>query len=103
MEIIATKEAYDALLADNTSVFVDFYADWCGPCKMVAPIVEKLAGLNPEVKFVKLNVDNTPEVAMMYGIQSIPTLLAFKNGELTGRIIGVRSEADLQALVNTAK
>ena len=63
MKIIESEKEYDALLSENKAVFVDFYADWCGPCKMVSPIVEKLSGLNTEVTFVKVNVDDNPELA----------------------------------------
>ncbi len=103
MKIIETEKEYDALLAENKAVFVDFYADWCGPCKMVSPIVEKLSEKNTEVTFVKVNVDDVPELAQRYGIMSIPTLLAIKNGEVAETVIGYRPEGDLQTVIDSIK
>ena len=103
MKVIETEAEFDSVLKENTSVFVDFYADWCGPCKMVSPIVEKLAEKNTDVTFVKVNVDDIPEVAQRYGIMSIPTLLAIKNGEVAATGIGYRPEPDLAKLVDAAR
>ena len=103
MKIIETEKEYDALLAENKAVFVDFYADWCGPCKMVSPIVEKLSEKNTEVTFVKVNVDDVPELAQRYGIMSIPALMAFRNGEKAGEIVGFVPEPQVRALAEKAK
>ncbi len=103
MDIINSTSEYDAILKDNTSVFVDFYADWCGPCKMVGPLVEELSNEMKDVKFVKVNVDSLPDVAQRYGIMSIPTLLAFKNGELVGNIVGFQPKEALAQLANKTK
>lgn len=103
MEIIESKEEYSELLNNNELVFVDFYADWCGPCKMVGPVVEKLADKNTDVAFAKVNVDHLPEVAGMYGIMSIPTLIVLKKGTPVTKQIGFASEADLQNLIDKAK
>ena len=81
MDIIKNKAEYDQVLADNKSVFVDFYADWCGPCKMVGPVLEEISKDYTDIKFVKVNVDDNPEIAQQYGIMSIPTMICFKNGE----------------------
>ena len=75
MDIIKSTAEYDALLKDNKSVFVDFYADWCGPCKMAGPVVEALAGIHTGVKFVKVNVDNNPDIAQRYGIMTVAPAL----------------------------
>ncbi len=103
MDIINSTNEYDAVLKDNKSVFVDFYADWCGPCKMVGPLVEELSNEMTDVKFVKVNVDNLPDVAQRYGIMSIPTLLAFKDGELVGNIVGFQPKDALAQLANKTK
>ncbi len=103
MKIVETKEEYSEILKNNEYVFIDFYADWCGPCKMVGPVVEKLSESNTDVTFAKVNVDHLPEVAQMYGIMSIPTLIILKNGEPVKKQVGFASEADLQNLINQAK
>ncbi|MCH4019610.1 MAG: thioredoxin [Erysipelotrichaceae bacterium] len=103
MNIIKNTAEYDETLKNNKSVFVDFYADWCGPCKMLGPVVEQLAGENSDVTFIKVNVDDNPEVAERYGIMSIPTLIAFKNGEVAGSSVGFQPKEAVQELINKAK
>jgi thioredoxin 1 len=84
-------------------VLVDFWAEWCGPCRMVAPVLEEVAGeLQGKLKVVKLNVDENPQTASKYGIMSIPTLMIFKNGELASRQIGAAPKAKLEQWINGA-
>ena len=84
-------------------VVVDFWAEWCGPCRMIAPALEEIAGaMNGKVKIVKLNVDENPATASKYGIMSIPTLMLFKNGELASRQIGAAPKQKLEQWINGA-
>lgn len=99
MRIIEDVKEFDQLLKDEKAVFVDFYADWCGPCKMLAPVVEELSGEIPGVTFVKVNVDDNPELAERYGVMSIPNLIGFKNGEVAAQTIGFQPKAALERAV----
>ena len=84
-------------------VVVDFWAEWCGPCRMIAPVLEEIAGaMGDKVKIVKLNVDESPTIAQKYGIMSIPTLMIFKNGEMAARQIGGGPKQKLEQWINTA-
>ena len=91
------------VLKSSEPVVVDFWAEWCGPCKMIAPALEEIAGtLNGKVKIVKLNVDENPQTAAKYGIQSIPTLMIFKNGQMASRQIGAAPKQKLEQWITTA-
>ena len=82
---------------------VDFYADWCGPCRMVAPVVEQIAEEYADRAVVgKLNVDENEEIAVRYGVMSIPTLIAFKNGEVAGKLVGVQPKEVIERLIQEA-
>jgi thioredoxin 1 len=81
-------------------VLVDFWAEWCGPCRMLSPVVDELAGeLSDKVKIGKINVDEEPELAQRYGVMSIPTLVVLKEGKVTASSVGVRPKADILKLL----
>ena len=80
------------VLESAETVLVDFYADWCGPCKMLSPVVDEIAGEVSGCKVVKLNVDEAPNVAARYNVMSIPTLMVFRQGEAVDRSVGVQSK-----------
>ena len=89
------------VLKSNTPVLVDFWAPWCGPCRAVAPAVDAIANeFSGRVKVVKLNTDEEQQVAIKYGVGSIPTLMVFKNGEMVERVLGVRPKGELAAMVS---
>ena len=96
-----TKESFENdVLASDIPVLVDFYATWCGPCMMIAPIVEEIAAENPGLKICKVDVDAEPEIARDFQIMSIPTLLVFKDGELTAKAVGARSKEQILEMLN---
>ena len=91
------------VLNSATPVLVDYWAEWCGPCKMIAPALDEIAGqIGDKVKIVKLNVDENPDTAAKYGIMSIPTLLLFKNGEIASRQVGAAPKQKLAQWINGA-
>jgi thioredoxin 1 len=90
------------VLKSASPVVVDFWAEWCGPCRQIAPALEEIAGsLGEKVKIVKLNVDENPRTAQKYGIMSIPTLMIFKNGEMASRQIGAAPRQKLEQWITT--
>lgn len=97
MELNLSMENFEKeVLNSNQPVLVDFYANWCGPCKMMAPIIEELAvELEGKGKVGKINVDENQELAVKYGVMSIPTLIFFKDGEEVKRFVGVRDKSEL--------
>ncbi len=99
MKHVNTAE-FDALLADGKTVLVDFFATWCGPCKMLAPVLEEVAPDYPDVEFVKVDVDDEPDLARRYGVSVIPTLFVIKNGEITANTKGYLNADELRAFVD---
>ena len=97
MKLKLSSENFEKeVLNSEKPVLVDFYADWCGPCKMMAPIVEELAkDLEEKAKVGKINVDENPDIAVEYNVMSIPTLIIFRNGKEEKRLVGVRDKEEL--------
>lgn len=101
MEKKFTTENFEAeVLQADKPVLVDFYADWCGPCRMMAPLVEELANdMAGEAVVGKLNVDDCEEIAVRYGVMNIPTMIVFKNGKEASRVLGVQSRDVLERMI----
>lgn len=88
------------VLQSNKPVFIDFWATWCGPCRMMAPVVEELAqSMGDSVKVCKIDIDQNPELAEKYGVMSIPTFIVIKNGSETSRTVGVTSKSELERMI----
>ena len=100
-EVTLTKENFESeVLRSDKTVLVDFWASWCGPCKMIAPIVSEIAEDHSDtVKVGKINVDDEPELAALFRIESIPTLMVFRNGKPDGVMIGFRPKSDIEKLI----
>ncbi|USZ67413.1 thioredoxin [Halorussus salilacus] len=92
------REEFDELVGDEAVVLVDFYADWCGPCQMLAPVVDSLAA-ETDATVAKVDVDANQKLAGAYGVQGVPTLLLFADGEAVERVVGVRPKEQLASLI----
>ncbi len=99
MKHVNTVE-FDALMSEGKTVLLDFFATWCGPCKMLTPVLEEVEGDYPDVEFVKVDVDEEPDLARRYGISVIPTLFVIKNGEATATTKGYLNADELRAFID---
>ena len=94
-----TKENFDAVVNGDKPVLLDFWATWCGPCRMIAPIVEEISAERDDIVVGKVNVDEEMELAVKFGIVSIPTLILLKNGMEVDKIVGYRPKADIEDML----
>lgn len=93
------KDNFDLIKNSEKTVLLDFYADWCGPCRMVAPIVEEIADEREDILVAKINVDNEPDLAMQFGVSTIPSLFVLKNGEIVNKASGARPKPAILAML----
>lgn len=100
IEIVTKDNFEEEVLRANGYVLVDFWASWCGPCNMLAPILYDVSEIKKDVKFLKLDVDANPDLLSEYKVMSVPTLLVFKDGELVNRSVGVVSKPEILDLFN---
>ncbi len=99
-----TKDSYNNEVMETEKVVViDFWATWCGPCKMMAPVVEEVAKDYPDVKVCKVNVDEEPELSNAFKIVSIPTIVVIKNGEIIDSVVGYRPKEDIEKIIKLVK
>lgn len=98
--ITITKDNFKSEVLDSSkTVLLDFWASWCGPCRMVSPIVDEIAEENPGIKVGKINVDEQSELAMQFSVMSIPTLIVFKGGKVADQLVGARPKEQILALL----
>ena len=93
------KQNFDSLKTSSKPVLIDFYADWCGPCRMVSPIVAEIAGENPPYMVGKINVDSEPELAQAFGVASIPMLVVMREGKVVNQSLGARPKAQILSML----
>ena len=96
---ITNQNFSDEVLRSDKPVLLDFWAPWCGPCRMVLPMIDEIAAERTDIKVGKVNVDEQPELAQRFGVMSIPTLLVLKNGKVTAKTIGARPKGDILSML----
>lgn len=96
---ITKNNFQEEVLNSEKPVLLDFWASWCGPCRMVAPVVEEIAAERSDIKVCKINVDEQPELAARFGVMSIPTLVVMKNGKVINQAVGARPKAQILAML----
>ena len=99
-EVISSAEFQSSVLDAPGKVLVDFFATWCGPCRMLAPVIDEVAAENADVKVYKVDIDQSPDVAARYGVTSVPTLVVFKDGQVANRTVGAQPKQNVLALLN---
>ena len=103
MEVVTETTFDEQVLQSEKPVIVDFWAEWCGPCHAIAPVLDQIAAERTEIKIVKLNIDEEPEVAQRYGVMSIPTLILFKEGEPAAAAVGAMPKSMLEERLGLAE
>ena len=98
---VINKNNFEQVKSSEKTVLLDFYADWCGPCRMVSPLVDEIAAENPQYLVGKINVDNEPELAQVFGVFSIPTLVVMKNGKVVKQSAGARPKDRILAMLES--
>lgn len=93
--LVVNKNNFESVVKSEKPVLLDFYADWCGPCRMVSPVVDEIARENPQYLVGKVNVDNEPELAAAFGVSSIPMLAVLKDGKVVGQAVGARPKEQI--------
>lgn len=96
-----TKDNFNDIKNSDKTVLLDFYADWCGPCRMVGPIIDEIAQENPDILVGKINVDEQQELASLFSVMSIPTLVVMRNGEIVAKSMGAKPKAAIMALIES--
>ena len=97
--LVVNKNNFEEIIKSEKKVLLDFYADWCGPCRMVGPIVEEISNERDDILVAKINVDDEPALAMQFGVSTIPSLFVLKNGEIVNQASGARPKPQILAML----